>query len=107
MAGNLQFGCSKISQELNRRGISTRSGKQWISSTITRILRNPIYIGYPAYSKSSKLLGKHKCSDWKLQPKSEKIIIVDEEVFNKPQDLMEKRKPYENIHVKQLRILFY
>jgi site-specific DNA recombinase len=39
------FGCSKISQELNRHGINTRSGKQWIYSTLTRILRNPIYIG--------------------------------------------------------------
>ncbi|PLS02896.1 recombinase family protein [Neobacillus cucumis] len=66
LAGNHGFGCSRISQELNHRGIPTRNGKQWISSTITRILRNPIYIGYPAYNKSSRLLGKLKYSEWKL-----------------------------------------
>lgn len=96
LAANNQFGCSKISQELNRDSIITRNGKQWIYSTITRIIRNPIYIGTPAYNKCSNLLGKHKRSEWKLQPKKEELIIVDKEVFFKTQELMDKRRPYEN-----------
>ncbi|MFF2446132.1 recombinase zinc beta ribbon domain-containing protein [Neobacillus sp. NPDC058068] len=59
-------------------------------------LRNPIYIGYPAYNKCSNLHGKHKRSEWKLQPKKEELVIVDKEVFLKTQELMDKRKPYEN-----------
>lgn len=96
LAANNKFGCSKISQELNREGIITRNGKQWIYSTITRILRNPIYIGSPAYNKCSNLLGKHKRSEWKLQPKKEALIIVDKELFCKTQELMDQRNPYEN-----------
>ncbi|MEH7115484.1 recombinase family protein [Neobacillus niacini] len=91
-----ELGCSKISQELNRLGIYTRFGKQWIYSTLTRILRNPIYIGYTAYNKCSNLLGKHKRSDWKLQPKKDNLVIIDQEIFNRTQELMDKRRPYED-----------
>jgi site-specific DNA recombinase len=91
-----EYGCSKISQELNRLGIHTRSGKQWIYSTLTRILRNPIYIGCIAYNKCSNLLGKHKRSDWKLQPKKDNLVIIDQEIFDRTQELMDKRRPYEN-----------
>ncbi|MEH7500747.1 recombinase family protein [Neobacillus drentensis] len=96
LAANNQFGCSKISQELNQDGICTRNGKQWIYSTINSILRNPIYIGHPAYNKCSNLLGKHKRSEWKLQPKKDKLVIVNNDVFFKTQELMDKRNPYEN-----------
>jgi site-specific DNA recombinase len=96
MAAIDEFGSSKISQELNRLGIYTRSGKQWIYSTLTRILRNPIYIGDIAYNKCSNLLGKHKRSDWKLQPKKDNLVIINQEIFDRTQELMDKRKPYEN-----------
>ena len=95
MAAKNKFGCSKISQELNKFGVKTRSGKQWIYSTLTRILRNPIYIGYPAYNKGSNLLGKHKRSEWKFQPKNNRLVIVEEEIFIKTQEMMDNRKPYE------------
>ncbi|NMD71493.1 recombinase family protein [Bacillus sp. DNRA2] len=91
-----QFGSCKITQVLNNQKIKTRHGKQWIYTTITRILRNPVYIGFPAFNKYSNLNGRHKRSEWKPQPKNEKLIIVDEKIFSETQKLMDKRIPHNN-----------
>ncbi|MCL6442960.1 MAG: recombinase family protein [Alicyclobacillus sp.] len=39
------LGSKAIAEELNRRGIPTYRGKLWAASTITNVLRNPVYKG--------------------------------------------------------------
>ncbi len=44
-----RYGTRAIADELNRRGVSNRTGKPWSGHTIARIIANPAYIGDIAY----------------------------------------------------------
>lgn len=90
------MGGSTIAQELNALGLSNR-GKLWRHNTITRMLRNPVYMGYKKYNVT-KTVGargnKRKeagRAEWRLQPFNPDLVIVTEEQFKKAQDLMDKR----------------
>src|SRR5262245_7949218 len=43
------LGTRAIADELNRRGVSNRTGKPWSGHTINRIIANPAYAGDIAY----------------------------------------------------------
>lgn len=45
--------CGRIAKELNRRGLPTRQGRGWSCSIISKILRNPIYMGRLVYNRRS------------------------------------------------------
>ena len=57
---------------LNSLGIKTREGQSWASTSIRRILQNPVYYGALAYNKRK---GSGKTS--KPRPKEEHIIVED------------------------------
>nr|WP_263326242.1 recombinase family protein [Neobacillus sp. Marseille-Q6967] len=93
---NNLMGGSTIAQELNNLGLTNR-GKIWRHNTVTRMLRNPVYIGYKKYNVTqfAGARGKHrkevKRKDWLLQPFNPDLVIVSEEQFKKTKELMDKR----------------
>lgn len=87
-----RYGCSKIAQILNQKEIKTRSKKMWIYSTISRLLRNPIYIGQQAYNKTDDRGRKIERDQWKLKPKKLELVIIPDNVFYGVQQLLDKRK---------------
>ncbi len=66
-----------IAQELNGRGILTRRGGHWTLYSIRQILHNPAYAGYRRW-------------DGYLM-KSEHASIIDQETFNRVQELASKK----------------
>jgi site-specific DNA recombinase len=49
-SGNAAF---KIAQTLNQESIPTKTGKKWEARTVSRILRNPAYMGVTYFGVTS------------------------------------------------------
>lgn len=89
------LGSSLIAKQLNSLGYTNR-GKMFRHNTISRMLRNTIYIGYKRYnlteqlpkSKAYKYLKK---DEWKFQPYKPDLVIIDEDVFKRVQDILDSR----------------
>jgi site-specific DNA recombinase len=52
------FGMLKIASILNERGLKTRTGREWKSDGVRKILRNTIYKGYLSYGKTQMVEGE-------------------------------------------------
>ena len=80
------MGGSTIAQKLNGLGMTNR-GKLWRHNTITRMQRNPIYMGHKKYNTSkfagarSKQRKETKRDEWLIQPFNPDLVIVSEEQF--------------------------
>ena len=90
------YGVSRITRYLNEQKIKPRRGKQWNKTTVAKILQNPIYMGYPAYNKtSSKRSSRRKkigFEDWIISKKKiDELVIVSEEVWYKAKKIRESR----------------
>lgn len=89
----------KTTIQLNSRGFKTRKDQLWSSSTIHRILSNPLYIGKISYGKrktdvqTGKLINQDK-KTWTLV-KGEHDAIISKEIFEKTQAFLSKntKKP--------------
>lgn len=98
LAANKEFGSQKIAQILNAdiKYQNKMKGEKWKTGTITSILTNPVYAGYTAYKRREKLNGRYRRLDraeWILAEKpNQKIIIVDQELWTRVQELREKRR---------------
>jgi site-specific DNA recombinase len=83
---------AKVAKILNEEGIPTKTGKQWRSSLITKIIRNPAYIGITYYGmtkgKDHKKVNKE---DWILLPDATPAII-SKELFDQAQAVKDKTK---------------
>lgn len=84
--------CFTVARILNEDNIPTKTGKKWEPRTVSRILRNPAYIGITIFGQTS---GK----DHKQKPKEEWHIlhdvtppIISEELFNRTQQAMDRSK---------------
>jgi site-specific DNA recombinase len=89
------YGSSLIAQELNSMRIDKR-GSIWRHNTVTRMLRNPVYMGYKKYNviESVGRGNKRRATkreEWKLQPFNPELVIVDKQIFKKVQDLLDAR----------------
>lgn len=77
------MGAPKIARILNQEGRTGKRGAKWADSSIMKIITNPIYLGYVRHRAGRKdeiiLSGMHE-------------PIIDEEEFNKAQELVEKRR---------------
>lgn len=90
------YGAGRISQYLNDKGYTNR-GKIFRHNTVSRILRNPVYIGYKRFnmfqsiarSKKKKALDR---DEWKLQPYNEELVIIPEHVFQRVQEIIDSRR---------------
>ncbi|KON87494.1 hypothetical protein AF332_12085 [Sporosarcina globispora] len=91
---NKGYGVSRIAKYLNSSGYKTRSEKNFRINTIFSILKNPIYTGIKRYNVKNKnnhdeVLPK---SEWKYAKKRDDWAFIDEEVFDKVQEIMKMRK---------------
>ncbi|MCT4686590.1 recombinase family protein [Vallitalea sp.] len=112
---NHNMGTVKIANELNNnKKYETRARFKkdkkdikanqyiWRATTISRILRNPIYIGRKVYNASyttrESRVYNTKAS-YKMQPYNKKLRIISDEEFDTVQELLEKRKRYKGKQV--------
>lgn len=96
---NQGMGDAKIAKHLESLCIPNKKGTvHWDKSTIRRIIQSPVYIGKVAWDKreyhygsdgkrTSKFLPP---SEWKIYP-GKHLPIIDEELFNKAQEIAETR----------------
>ncbi|WP_259599707.1 recombinase family protein [Clostridium botulinum] len=91
------MGIRKIRKELDSKDITTRRGKSFGETTLSNMLKNPIYIGKVCRNKYSrdfvsKSLIKKDESEWIIKDTNRIEKIVDEETFNKVQRLAKDSK---------------
>ncbi len=93
----LGWGAAKIAKALNEKGYLTKNGKQFRHNVVSRMLKNPIYMGYKRYNthtkadtRGSKLKALPE-EEWKLQPYNPELAIITPEKFNQVQELIKKR----------------
>lgn len=77
---------NEVTRSLNRRGIPSPGGKKnWPSTTVTKILRNPIYTGLIQYRRTTIIesRGKNKIvrSDRLQENHNERYRIVSDELY--------------------------
>ena len=114
LAVQKEYGSVKIAKILNSHDQYKNEAPNdvWKAGTITSILTNPIYAGYTAYNRRTRIDGKyHKIGsdDWIIAEESNpEIAIITTDIWNRAQDMRKKRadgiakkeehKPY-NINV--------
>lgn len=113
---NKNMGTVRIANHLNENSHLTRKKKEsidhninvtdnqylWRASTITRILRNPVYIGLKSYNKTKSTrdkIVKNNRGDYKLQPYNENLRIISNEDFYQAGFLLERRKKRKNVQI--------
>ena len=90
------YGGSKIANMLNERGIKTKRGNNWSQNAVCRILTNEIYTGKIINGKeeiADFLTGQRKEKDeseWLVTIRPE-LRIIEDEVFDKAQDILKGR----------------
>lgn len=90
------YGGSKIANMLNERGIKTKRGNNWSQNSVCRILTNEIYTGKIINGKeeiADFLTGQRKEKDeseWLVTIRPE-LRIIEDEVFDKAQDILKGR----------------
>ena len=90
------YGGSKIENMLNERGIKTKRGNNWSQNSVCRILTNEIYTGKIINGKeeiADFLTGQRKEKDeseWLVTLRPE-LRIIEDEVFDKAQDILKGR----------------
>lgn len=80
----------KIARMFNIEKVPTKRGGDWSQATIKSILTNPLYIGKIRYGVGKK----NQSKAFKVDGTQE--TIVDEDKFYKTQQVMEKRKHFNN-----------
>lgn len=94
---NYNYGALKIAKVLNGQNILAPKDT-WKACTIAQILQNPIYKGYMAYnrrqhSKGGGAFERAPMENWILsENQKQELVIVSEEIWNKAQEMREKRK---------------
>jgi site-specific DNA recombinase len=85
--------CFKIARTLNEESIPTKSGKKWEARTVSRIVRNPAYIGITYFGQTSgKERKKTPKESWHVLP-DVTPAIVSKELFERGQAaLVESRE---------------
>lgn len=78
------MGSSRLLEYINTNGYRTRKGKLFIKNSIISIIKNPIYIGKKRFVSFDGKKGD-------TQPYNDKLRIVSDELFNKAQQILEKR----------------
>lgn len=89
---NKGYGAGRIAKHLNDNGYTNRNNKIWRHNTISRMLRNPLYMGRRRYNLADENNKLKSMEEWKLQPFNKDIVIIPEDTFMKVQELIEKRK---------------
>lgn len=90
------FTLNHIMEELNSRGLTTKKGCKWNTSTIKNIMKNPIYKGFIAFNKTTQQGEDHQKatdrSQWILaKEKNINYAIVSESEWEMAQDILERK----------------
>jgi len=91
-----RYGHSKIAKILNEK-IENPSGKQWYSQRIKDVLINPLYKGVQTVHKSENMdvnvevTNQIPEDEW-IITKREDLQIIDDELWQKAQDIYEEKK---------------
>lgn len=72
------YGSYQLAEYLNSLGVRTHNGSRFQSNTIIRILKNRLYCGYYVAGDS-------------ISPKIDRLVIVEEQVFDAVQMILEQR----------------
>jgi DNA invertase Pin-like site-specific DNA recombinase len=94
------IGASIISKELNQKGILTKRGNLWTNGTIIGMIRNEKYIGDLLLGKTFTVdpISKRRLDNYgeqdKFYVKDHHQPIIDKEVFEKAQEILERRSYY-------------
>ena len=84
--------CFKIARTLNEESIPTKSGKKWEARTVSRIVRNPAYMGITYFGQTSgKEHKKTPQESWHVLPDVTPAII-SKELFERAQAALAKSK---------------
>ena len=97
-----------VTHWLNTKAHKTARGATWASSTVSRILRNPVYIGKMVYGKrvslkASKKIKKRREEEW-VKANGIHAPIIDEAMFKKTQEVL-KSQATEPVRVKSEYLL--
>jgi DNA invertase Pin-like site-specific DNA recombinase len=93
------LGMLRIAGILNERGLKTRTGREWKSESIRKILRNTVYKGYLSYGKTKTVEGEFG-SYQKYTKQGEELIsekywpeyeIIPAEIWDKAQKMKRAR----------------
>lgn len=90
------YGCAKIANMFNERGIKTKRNNNWSQNSVCRILTNELYTGKIINGKEEVadfLTGQRKEKDeseW-LVTVSPELRIIDDETFDKAQEILKGR----------------
>lgn len=93
------LGMLRIASLLNERGLQTRTGREWRSESIRKILRNTVYKGYLSYGKTKTAEGEFG-SYQKYTKQGEELIsekfwpeyeIIKAEVWDRAQKMKSAR----------------
>lgn len=93
---NMGIGASAIARILNEEGVKSKRGNVWYQNSVTRMLKNEIYIGKLVngreemkniYSDKRKLVEEDR---WIVTDRPD-LAILDEELFHKAQDIRHGR----------------
>ena len=97
LAVQKEYGSVKIAKILNSHDQYKNEAPNdvWKAGTIASILTNPIYAGYTAYNRRTRIDGKyHKIGsdDWIIAEESNpEIAIITTDIWNRAQDMRKKR----------------
>lgn len=97
LAVQKEYGSVKIAKILNSHDQYKNEAPNdvWKAGTIASILTNPIYAGYTAYNRRTRIDGKyHKIGsdDWIIAEESNpEIAIITTDIWNRTQDMRKKR----------------
>ncbi len=89
------FGYEKIAKALNAQGIPAITTDKWKSATIASILKNPVYMGYPAYNRrvNHGSFTRLDRKDWVYSEEQiAELVIVPPRVWETAQEIREARK---------------
>jgi site-specific DNA recombinase len=85
-------GCFKVARLLNEESIPTKSGRKWEARTVSRIVRNPAYMGVTYFGQTSgKNREKKPQESWHVLPDVTPAII-SKELFERTQGALVKSK---------------
>ncbi len=102
------LGCRRIVDILNVQGRFTKRGNLWNQRNVSRLLRNPVYIGDVVYGRREKKLtipdendplARRKRAVWVNDPGQMVVCenahppIIEKELFNQVQEIIILRRP--------------
>lgn len=94
-----------IKKHLNLNSLLTRNNKFWDSSSIKRIIKNPVYTGQYTWNKTKRSnRSNNDPSDW-IVIKNTHDAIIDQELFDKVQKILKAKQTMKGAAVKSQYLL--